>query len=343
MVDMNPRTVSEHPRETVVHEIDLREYIRAAWRYRLAILAVSLLCAAGALGAALLAPRSYEARAVLALNPSRVAWNTALVPQSLRKLGEQGVDVGVPFPHVTTETTGLTTARYRPILESPSVAARVIRELQLDRRGFSATNLFGSLVRIEEVGNSTVFLLKVQLEDPGLAAQVANRTAELAVENRSQLMQNAALRSRDDFKAQLEDAQVRMQEAAKQLQAFKATSQVEFLRDATRRSVNSSDAARQKSLSELYHSESELSRLQVEADLTSRIYEQVATAYQTASLQAGVHTPDLQLIELAVTPDLPVPRYALRNTLLALALGLLLSAAAAMAYEAIRPSETSIA
>src|SRR5262249_2798629 len=68
------------------------------------------------------------------------------------------------------------------------------------------------------------------LSDADLAARVANRTAELAVEEARRLTQDEAVRSRDDLKMQFEEARTRMLESEKKALAFKNSSQIELLR-----------------------------------------------------------------------------------------------------------------
>ena len=397
-------------------EIDVREYVLALWRHRVAIVTGTLAAAIVALAVGLIMPRTYSAEAVLVIHQSKLLTAAQIVP--------------------------LTTASYRPILESPNLATTVVREFGLDRRGVSATDFFSSVVTIDEVRNSTVFILKAALDDANLAARVANRTAELAVEEFRRLNQDEAFGSRDNIKTQFDEAQARMLQAEAQVLAFKNSSQIELLRndvnaalqqrggllallvqieaekarlakaeaelaarqriDTVKRSIDKAPALleaarnptreagdllslqlsdesinsvyqqldsqiaasrtalaalqRQKEqvvdvrkldapqlgqLTRLYDAESRLARLQVELDLARRVYDQIATAYQTARLQVAGRSAGLQMLEMALPPDRPMSRHIVRNTGIALVLGLFLSSVFALVYDAFAASKRS--
>src|SRR5262249_40565510 len=83
---------------------------------------------------------------------------------------------------------------------------------------------------VEEVRNSTVLLVRARLGDPAMAARVANRVAETAVEIGRRVSQQEALQSQDDIKLQLEAARKRMEQSDAALSKFRNESQVELLR-----------------------------------------------------------------------------------------------------------------
>ena len=85
-------------------------------------------------------------------------------------------------------------------------------------------------------------------------------------------------------------------------------------------------------LTRLYQVESQLSDLVMQRDLASRVYLEVATAYETARLQVAGRSAQLQIIEPAVPPDLPLSRHVARNTLLAAVVGLMLSVFGVLLY-----------
>src|SRR5262245_26815343 len=103
-------------------EIDLREYGLALWRRRVPVIAGALAVAMVALAGSLLMPRTYSAVALLAINQSKLS--------------------------PTGQTSAMTTASYRPILESQNLASTLVREFGLDRRGWSAVDLFGTVLTI---------------------------------------------------------------------------------------------------------------------------------------------------------------------------------------------------
>jgi uncharacterized protein involved in exopolysaccharide biosynthesis len=68
------------------------------------------------------------------------------------------------------------------------------------------------------------------LSDPTLAANVANRVSDLAVEGARRLSQSEAVQARDDLRLEVEDARKRMEDVAAKLQNFKTAAQVELTR-----------------------------------------------------------------------------------------------------------------
>lgn len=414
MIETDTGVPPRNAHESYDEETDLREYGLVLWRHHMMILVSSLVCAALVVVLGLSTRRTYAARAVLAISQSKISSG-----------------------QVTGSPTAITTAAYRPILESQNLASRIIREFGLDQRRFSATGFFGNVVDIEEVRNSTVFILKAALDDPDLAARVANRTAELAIEQSRLLNEDEAARSRDNLKAQFDDAQARMQQAEAKVLTFRNASQLELLRkdvdaaleqrggllrllvqiesekaklakaeqelagrrrlDTVKRSIDSDPALmesarttaprsgdllglqiqdesinkvyeevdseiaksrstlaaseRQKDqlvnvrkldapqlalLARLYNVESEFSRLQIELDLARKVYQDVATAYETARLQVAGRSAELRLVEAALPPDRPLSRNIMRNAVIAFVVGLMMSAFFVLAYDFLR-------
>lgn len=190
-------------------QIDLREYLWALRRFRVVIV-VGMLAGGGVIAwTAMNARDMYSAEVTVTVSQSKL-------------------DVGIPGGPVTP----LVTTSFRSFLESRNVAARLIQELKLNQPPYnlSATGLFGSAVTIEEVRGSTVLLVRAQLPDPGMAARVANRMAEIAVETGRRVSQQEALQSQEGIKVQLDAAQTRMEQAETALSQFRNESQVELLR-----------------------------------------------------------------------------------------------------------------
>jgi uncharacterized protein involved in exopolysaccharide biosynthesis len=90
-------------------------------------------------------------------------------------------------------------------------------------------------------------------------------------------------------------------------------------------------------LTALYDKESELTRLEMERDLTRRVYLQVANSYETARLTVAGRSSALQIIGRAIAPDRPVSRNAARNTAIALGAGLLLGILLTLVYSMMAP------
>jgi uncharacterized protein involved in exopolysaccharide biosynthesis len=78
-------------------------------------------------------------------------------------------------------------------------------------------------------------------------------------------------------------------------------------------------------LTQLYAKETELARLETEFDLARKVYVDVATRYEQARLQVASRTAQLQILDSALPPDRPISPRPLRDTAIALLVGLLLS------------------
>jgi len=175
----------------------------AIWARRLAILIVALVAAAAGLVWASFQPRVYEASVTL------------MVADSKMRDGGQ---------------TTTTTAGYLPLLANRAMAQRLIRELGLDTKyGFTPTS-FLAAVRVDEVRSAPLVTVRVRLGDPDLAARVANRFADMAIELNRNLNQKDTSVARDMIKAQLDEAAARLESARASMLTFRREAQVELSR-----------------------------------------------------------------------------------------------------------------
>jgi len=186
-------------------DVDFGRYVVAIWSRLWLIVLVGILCAAAAAAMVSLRPSLYRASAMLAVSGS--------------KIGEQAA------PSVSA-------ANFRPLIESPSVAATVIEELQLSVQphGLTKESFLGALTS-EEVRNSNLIRVEVTLRDPSLAAQAANRVSELAVERARALSQNEAVQARDDIKVEVDQARKQMMDASARLGEFRTAAQIELTKE----------------------------------------------------------------------------------------------------------------
>jgi uncharacterized protein involved in exopolysaccharide biosynthesis len=160
-------------------------------------------------------------------------------------------------------------ATFQPLLQSRSIAAAVIREFGLDKppRNVSTTQFFDSMVSVEQVRNSTVFLVRTAFDDPDLAARIGNRVAENAIEMSRRVSQQEALRSRDDLLQQRDEAKTRLDDAVEALRKFRETSQIELVQ----KDVDAMLGQRGELLGLLIQIESEKAKLaKAEQELTTR-------------------------------------------------------------------------
>jgi uncharacterized protein involved in exopolysaccharide biosynthesis len=115
------------------------------------------------------------------------------------------------------------------LLANRALARQVLDEFHLDVEPYqlTATELL-SLIRVEDVRNATLVRIRLQLPDAELAAKVTNRFAELAVELNRNLNQKDTAGARDLIKAQLDEAQARLEASRAALLALRRESQVEL-------------------------------------------------------------------------------------------------------------------
>jgi uncharacterized protein involved in exopolysaccharide biosynthesis len=93
------------------------------------------------------------------------------------------------------------------------------------------------------------------------------------------------------------------------------------------------DAPQLARLSEMYSRQLEMERLETDYDLARDAYMNASTRYGEARLQGVASSARLQQLDTAVPPDQPVSRHRLRNAVIGLAAGLLVSALAVIALE----------
>ena len=182
------------------------QQLRLLKQYRVFIISCTVLGAVVAAGYTFLKSRTYIAEAALGISRS--------------KIGES----------LSTSDT-LSTANFRPLIESGNVAAQVIKDLQLERSPFNVTlaNFFTDAVAIQEVRNSFVLLVRGRLEDAKLVADMVNRVADIAADTARRVSQDEALQAQKDLKLQLDEAKQRLDGASKRLVETRTASQLELV------------------------------------------------------------------------------------------------------------------
>jgi uncharacterized protein involved in exopolysaccharide biosynthesis len=113
----------------------------------------------------------------------------------------------------------LSTANFRPLIESRAVASQVIKEAKLDEAPYwvSPSKFFSDVVEIEEVRNSSVLLVHGRISDPNLVASIVNRVADLGAATARRVSQQEAVQARNDIKLQLDEAKTRLDVATGKL------------------------------------------------------------------------------------------------------------------------------
>jgi uncharacterized protein involved in exopolysaccharide biosynthesis len=184
-------------------EIDLTKYLVVLWRHRFLLLAVTLLSGVVALAYSKIARPTYEA-------------TTALIV-SFSKLGE------LSQPAVSM-------VMYKQIFDSQSLAQQVMQEFKLAEHPYDLTvDMFlRKAVSAEVIREANVILVRVRLPDPVLAARVANRLAQHAVEAARQLSQEETIYARDIIKQERDDSIERFRAAETRLKEFKTAAQIDL-------------------------------------------------------------------------------------------------------------------
>jgi polysaccharide biosynthesis transport protein len=169
-------------------DVDLRQYLYLLWRRRILVLVFTIVAAFVGLGSAWLTPPTYEASVTLA----RI---------STLRIGEEGA--------------AGTALSFRALLQNRRLAERVIRQFSLDAEPYRYTpvSFVNNAVQVEDVDQGAMILAKVTLtHSAALAADVANRLAEGAVELNREMNQAEAAAARDFIKEQLDEARAALTE-----------------------------------------------------------------------------------------------------------------------------------
>ena len=176
-------------------EINLSEYVGTAWRYRWLILAIV---------------------AVTALV-------TYLVNRQITPTYEVTVRMLATESQVMDDATrrALSVARFRELLESPSLIATVLQEFGLSApphritpHGFLANNL-----SVREIPDTGILSASVRFTDPGKLVNIANKYAESAVNLASRLNTDETTYARDLLKKQADESRKQLTRAENELEA----------------------------------------------------------------------------------------------------------------------------
>lgn len=175
-------------------------------RRRWIIAGVTLISGLVALVIVLLLPKQYRATASLMVTPPKLSESTP------------------------SATTALGT--YRALLQDASLTKQVLTDLGLDKppHNLSADTVAADNVEIEDVPATALLRVHVQMRDPQLAAQIANKLATGVADLNQRLSQQEAVYAGDRIREQLVQARAKRDEAERRLLEFKSTAQVELRR-----------------------------------------------------------------------------------------------------------------
>lgn len=179
-------------------ELALGWYAQALRHHWKAILLVALLGAAGGLAFASLSTVRFEAVATL-----------------------------VVLPPPRTPTAPVNPATFRPILESGSLATKVVADTGLTQ---TPQEFLETALEIEHPAGTNILKVKVRLADPKAAADASRRIANGAIELTRRLNQEEGSSLQGRLKSHLEEAAQRRATAEKELLSYQQSAQLELLK-----------------------------------------------------------------------------------------------------------------
>lgn len=189
-----------------VGPLDLGVYLALVWRFKWLLVASAV--ASGALMAvtSTSGPRVYESTVTFAATQS--------------KIGDSG-------PVATASS-----AAFRPMVESLTTAAAVIHDVGLDKppNNMRPSEFLDQVMSVSEVRGTNLMRVTVVYTDPTLAATMANRVADYAVQTARRVSSTEASHARDMIKEQLDLALGRFDVLDARLSEYKKQVRVEVVR-----------------------------------------------------------------------------------------------------------------
>lgn len=181
----------------------LADYLALAWRCRLFLILAVIAGAAIMFARSVSGPRVYESTVTFAATQS--------------KIGDE------------TSQAIAGTASFRPMVESLTTAAAVIKKVGLDKapHQMRPSEFLERVMSVSEVRGTNLMRVAVVYTDPALAATMANSIADHAVLVARNVSAAEAVLARDMIKKQVDEARRRLDETERRLRTFKQQAQVE--------------------------------------------------------------------------------------------------------------------
>ena len=187
-------------------EINISEYVSTAWHYRWLILAIV---------------------AVTALT-------TYLINKQIAPTYEVTVRMLATESQVMDDATrrAVSVARFRELLESPSLIAALLQDFDLAAPPYRLTphRFLTNNLTVQEIPDTGILRASVRLTDPNKLVALANKYAERAVNLAARLNTDETTYARELLKKQADQAKERLTEAENDLEAFRRKAQIELLR-----------------------------------------------------------------------------------------------------------------
>ncbi len=249
-------------------EIDLRRLLNVFRKWSKLIIVMTLLCAfAAGIVSAFILPPVYQANTLL------------MVAQATDKLQSQptAANTGDDLDQVVNTISRLpvlTMNTYLGQLQSEALMKRVIKKLDLDEEGITPADL-STMIEAEVVQDSNLIQVKVNNNDPELAARIANTLTEeylqlMTDKNKEQMSRSVTFLDEQQAKnnKSLEKAEQALKDYQSQPRGV-AVLQAEF----TKKSTDLADLTSRQSLAqvELRQLTSGVNQIQAELSVTSNM------------------------------------------------------------------------
>jgi uncharacterized protein involved in exopolysaccharide biosynthesis len=213
-------------------------------------------------------PRNYEAVATMAVSPPTIPEPTVTASQLL--------------------------ARVVALVESQVVAEQAIRDFQLGAppRNFTAGTFLKEVLTVRSVPDTNLIRVVVRLDDPHLAANVANRVAAIGLEHVLDVSRRGPDSAELNLKAVAEQAAQRLSEASSRYTEFRRSAQIDVVKKDVATLLQERDDLKklvtrlQQERARLASAEAELAKRNPVNELTQSI-ESNATLAEAARTRAG--------------------------------------------------------
>jgi len=312
--------------------VDFAYYWKAVSRRRIVIAVTTAICGLIGLGLSLLATPKYEGVATLAVNQ----------------------------PKIDGQTTTSAASSFVYLVRNRQSAAETIAKYHLadPPLKLTAERFVTDVLAVSDIRNTNLLNVSVTLGSPQLAADVANDVVARAIVTSRRLIGEQAARARDVFGVQLQQQQQRLQAAQQKVIAFRLENHLNVLGDDVTALLGSGNAGGQtdlftrlatasgrlaeadRQIAKLPPEKQEaLAQLQLQYDLARAAYASAETQYESARLTVETRSADLQIIDPAVAPDRPASPRPVRDTAVALLVGLVGGTLAVLIAAAVRRNQ----
>lgn len=198
---LSPRQARDDARDG---ETDFAASLRRIWQGRVTIALVSVFCAA--LGAmwSLAAGQYYEGVATVSVTPPTL-----------------------PDP---TNTLAQVVSRVVTLLPSQKVAEQLVHEFKLDAppRAMSASSFLTSVLTVRAVGDSNLVRVVARTDEPGLAANLANRAASLGINHVLDVAREGFAGAETGLRTVVDEAARHLDDAQTKYRTYRSAAQIDL-------------------------------------------------------------------------------------------------------------------